>query len=167
MLELLESLLIYDQTSKSPNHRRILALETAQATTEGLADAPDRQITVVEAISHRAELIAIVAPRIPHASEIIGVDLGTTTDVRSRLVMVDETTSIDMMGEDEADHALLRIVAMQGREAKCEMVDWKMICHYQDVLLKMFQTCKSFSLMILIVNSSNGPRSRFKQVVCV
>lgn len=167
MLELLEPLLIHDQTSKSPNHRRILALETAQATIEGLADALAHQITVVEAISHRAELIATVAHRIPHASEIIVVDLGTTTDVRSRLVMVDETTSIEMMAEDEADHALLRMVATQGQEAKCEMVEWKMICPYQDALLEMFQMCRSFSLMILIVNLSNGPRSRFKHVVCV
>lgn len=168
MLVLLKLLLTFNQTSKSPNHKRILALETAQATIEELADDHAHQNTAVEVISHREESIDThQAHKTPHENETIVVDLGMITAAQSRLAMVDETMSTDTMVEGEADHALHRTAATTDQEAQCETVEWKMICRYQNALLEMFQMCKSSSLMTLIVSSSSGPKSRFKHVVCV
>lgn len=163
---LMRLLLTWDQTSRSRSHKKTRALETTQATTEELVDALVHQTTAVEAISRRAVSIATLrAHKTLHESETIVADLAMTTAVPSPLGVLDETPSIDTTAEDGADHAPLHMAATADHQSG--MVEWKMIYRYQDALLATYRMCRSSSLMILIVNSSSGPRSRFKHVVCV
>lgn len=166
MLDLLESQLTSDQTWRSPSHKRTLVLETAQAIIEEPVVALVRRTTVVEATSRRAESIATPqAHKIRRESETIAAGPEMTTAVPSPLALADETTSIDTTAEDEADHALHSIAVTADHQS--EMVEWKMICRYLDAIREMFRMCRLSLLMILIVNSSSGRRSRSKHVVCV